>query len=490
MNENVQIFGNVGCYVDERNIISFQMGEMVNFSANNTLESGYSADNIYASDIQNFLSIKGFNVAFRGVDNMKCEQVERDLKKNRLLPKLISKQISMLYGSGPSVYKKSIIGGKITKSWVDVPEIMEWLESWEQYGLESYTSFAKASIKNFYYHSDFFVKWRMLLGNRIGRFPVAGLESLETRHCRLATTKKDVITELIRYSDFTHVCVGKWNYGTSSYLFYPRITVANYRNVNYAGISHHRQKSVNEFYGLNETHEGSRPYITGSNDTAGYINSFLKNSLAAKIHIIIPNQWCEAKRNQISSICSENKKRKANGDVLLKFNRLDVGTEFKESTFIEYLNSELRKVSEYLSGADNQGKAYATISFKSSTGDVESWKFESVDLKYKEYIESLISYDKRADEALLSSVGMDSSISSVSKEGVISKSGADVYYNYLIYLFMLNPDDEICSEPFNMAIKINFPELYKQGYRIGFYREIPSRQEEIAPNDRLNKQQS
>ena len=172
------------------------------------------------------------------------------------------------------------------------------------------------------------------------------------------------------------------------------------------------------------------------------------------------------------------------------FNGIDIGTEFKESTLIKYIQSELRKISQYLSGADNQGKAYATISFKSGGTEEERWKIETVDLKYKEYIESLITYDKRADEVLLSSVGLDSSISSVGKDGVISKSGSDAYYNYLIYLMSLTPDEEICCEPFNWAIQINFPLLYKKGYRIGFYREIPSRQEEVKPNERLNQQES
>ena len=113
-----------------------------------------------------------------------------------------------------------------------------------------------------------------------------------------------------------------------------------------------------------------------------------------------------------------------------------------------------------------------------------------MDLKYKEYIDALISYDKRADEVLLSSVGLDSSISSVSKDGVISKSGADAYYNYLIYIMSLTSEDEICSEPFNLAMQINFPDLYNQGYRLGFYREVPARQEDVSPKDRLNKQQS
>lgn len=59
---------------------------------------------------------------------------------------------------------------------------------------------------------------------------------------------------------------------------------------------------------MNETHQGTRAYIKGSNETADYINSFLRNSLAAKIHIVIPNAWIESKRTQISKLCDENKK--------------------------------------------------------------------------------------------------------------------------------------------------------------------------------------
>ena len=69
-----------------------------------------------------------------------------------------------------------------------------------------------------------------------------------------------------------------------------------------------------------------------------------------------------------------------------------------------------------------------------ASGHEQQWKIETIDLKYKEYIDSLIAYDKRTEEALLSSVGLDASISAVSKDGVISKSGSDSYYNYLIYI--------------------------------------------------------
>ena len=81
--------------------------------------------------------------------------------------------------------------------------------------------------------------------------------------------------------------------------------------------------------------------------------------------------------------------------------------------------------------------------------------------------------------------GIDPSISSISKDGVISKSGADLYYNYVIYLHNLVLAEEITTEAINWAIKINFPELYSKGCRLGFYNDVPSREEEISPNDRL-----
>ena len=319
---------------------------------------------------------------------------------------------------------------------------------------------------------------------------MAGLEAMENKHCRLATTRQDVAYEMMSYSDFRHIAVGRWTYGASSYKIYPKFNLSEVDNYQYAAISHHREKSVDEFYGVNETHQGARPYIQGSNKTATYINSFLRNSLAAKIHIIIPNAWVSSKRNQLMKLCEENKIRKSKKQELVKYNGIGIGTEYRESLLVEYMRLELRKIGDYLSGSDNQGKAYSSISFMDSSGNEQQWKIETIDLKYKEYIEALIAYDKRTEQALLSSVGLDASITAVDKDGVISKSGSDSYYNYLIYIMSLTPEDEICCEPFNYALRLNFPDLWQQGYRIGFYREVPQRQEDVAPKDRLNQQQS
>jgi hypothetical protein len=487
---DVQMIGNMGCYLDDSNTFTFQTGA----NPMNTLsDPGFENEIPSLSLPQSWLSVKGYNVAARGSNNHLIEEQEKEIKENRLLPRLFAKQQNMLYGQGPALYIKQFENNKISKQWTEVKAVTDWLEGWTNNGMEmSYTDFCLANIRNHYYYRDFFVKHRISQGAVIGRMPIAGLESVENKDCRLATSRQDVVNAITQYRDLRFIVYGNWSYGGAQFLIYPRFEIREISNYNYAAISHHREKSTSEFYGCNETHQGTRGFIQGSNMSAGYINSFLKNSIAAKVHVIIPNAWMESKRKQITKICEENKKLAAASKTLHTYNGVEVGVDFKESSLIKFLQEELRRFSNYLSGVNNQGKAWATVSFTtgSTSPTEERWRIETVDLKYKEYIESMISYDKRSDEVISASVGMDSSISSISKDGIISKSGSDVYYNYILYLLSLTPDDEKCSEPLNLALKINFPQLYSAGYRFGFYREIPSRQEDVAPNDRLNKQES
>ena len=152
-------------------------------------------------------------------------------------------------------------------------------------------------------------------------------------------------------------------------------------------------------------------------------------------------------------------------------------------------NRSTEKVDHFLAGrGKNQGKTYATRSVVNQDGNIEEWKIEEIPQKYKEYIEALISYDKRADMVLLSAKGIDSSISNISSDGVISKSGSDTYYNYLVYLTQQAlPESIICAD-INYAIRQNFPEEYKSGIRLGFYRPTVKRQEEVSPSNRMSNQ--
>ena len=177
-------------------------------------------------------------------------------------------------------------------------------------------------------------------------------------------------------------------------------------------------------------------------------------------------------------------------DIKVGRRTLEVGSVYTPELLEKYINLELQKMTEWLSGRGrNQGKIYATRSFINGQGDEEKWTINEIDQKYKEYISALIDYDKRADEVLLSGKGIDSSISNITAAGTISKSGSDAYYNYVIYLTQQALPERIICKDINYALKLNFPEEYRRGVRLGFYRPNVQRQEDISPKNRLSNQE-
>lgn len=489
---DISYMGPYGISVSEDTVLSFQLGDRPT-SSSIVHDPGFQRAAMQVI-VPQWLNVQGYNVYARGENNLQCEELEYTIKHNRLHPRLIDKQVKFLYGKGPhGYYIETDAEGKLSKRWHRHPEVFSWLESWQDNGMESsYTDFGMNVIRHFYTFYDYFVKHRMTIGSQFGfKSRIAGCELVENKYCRLAVDGSfDVARDIPTYGDFRYVAFGNWSIATTKFKIYPRFHMSDIRKYKYASISHHRQSSVGDFYGCNETYEGTKPWIRGANDSPDYINSFLKNSLSAKIHIIIPDAWISSKRAQIKAICEENKKRKANGSPLLVYNGIDVGTDYSESFLIRYINAEVKKATEFLSGKNNQGKSFVSYSFRTSAKEEERWRFETIDMKYKEYIEAMISYDKRVDQVLVSSMGLDPSITGISQDGVVSKSGADVYYNYIVYLASLTADDEKCSEAYNIALQVNFPELYAQGYRIGFYREIPSRQSEVSENNRIDSLQA
>lgn len=483
----IQSIGRFGVYSGEGDVIAFSIDGL-----DDPLFSDARRPEGVKSDI--YKRVGEYRLLCRGNDDRSCEEIEAALKANRLMPSLINKQVRLLYGRGPRIYIQSVEDGQeddgINKNWVSEPTIQKWLESWQENGIDmSYTDFAAACIKSFYFFRDFFVKWRMSLSPGVGgAVPVAGLEFIDNRLCRLGTTKPEADRSPTSYSDFSVVSYGDFRQSLHSYKLYPLFRLSEVGKYKFAAISHHRESSPGEVYGLNEVYEGIKSFLKTSNDLPIYIGSFLENALAAKVHVIIPNAWVKSKEAQIKALCKENEKRVKAGNTALPFEGINIGTEYKESDLATLVQNQLRQISKFLSGSRNQGKAFSSYSFVDPSGNEQRWKIEEIDLKYKEYIEALDSHDKRIDEVLVSSVGLDSSISSISKPGMISKSGSDTYYNLLLYLMTLTIDDEKCCEPFNLALKVNFPDLYEKGYRIGFFRPIPAKQSEVSPTNRLSNQ--
>lgn len=473
--------GRYGYGVRENTVMTFQVG-------GTQLSDVFNAPHslAYPSAREGYVTTVGdYSVLSRGMENRQIEDVSLNIKSNRLLPEVIEKQVKIMYGMGLHVYRHQFNDkGQLSRKWEQCDEITSWLRSWNDNGItDDYQDFAQSCIRRYYYFEDFFVKWRFLRGKHIGGLPVAGLELVENSRARLASAKPLNPFGNYVYDDFTHVLVGDWR-SSGNIKAYPRFNIGDIASYSVA-ISHHANDDVDSIYGRNKAYDGSREWLLAANENPKFIRSFLRNAMAAKVHVIIPNEWVESKRKQIQSLCEHNRNLVKEGKEPIRFNGIEIGTQYNDELLIQYTNVELTRLTEYLSGADNQGKMFSTFSFRDVKGEEIKWKIEQVDLKYKEYIEALISFDRRADEVLLSAKGIDPSISNVSKEGVISKSGSDSYYNYIIYQDQLAAPEKICCDAINMAIRVNFPHLWKQGYMVGFYRNTPAKQQDISENQRI-----
>ena len=439
-----------------------------------------------------------------GADNLDFNTCKALIKGNRLLPSLIEKQIAILFGTGPQLYISTISDdGKVTRRYLKNEKIQNWLDSWRENGLpDTYETYLNKCIRSYYYSEGIFSKLHLSRAHAVGlkgvAVPIVGLEHVSELRCRMATQKDISRKTDVEDRDFTHVMVGNWENSSraSEFKIYPRLDYTK-PLMKHCAISYSRNPNHGEdIYATNKFFKGIMHWIRGCNSNPEYINSFLENSLSARHHVIIPNAWISQKEEMLKNLCDMNAQLKAQGGKEGDFHKvkigdqtLEVGDTYTDDLLSQYVQLEISNLANFLSGrGKNQGKIYASRSFYNDDGKEESWKIEEIPQKYKEYIEALISYDKRADMVLLGAKGIDSSISNISQDGVISKSGADTYYNYMVYLTQQSiPESVVCAD-LNYALRLNFPQEYAQGIRMGFYRPNVQKQEEISPSDRLSNQ--
>lgn len=145
-----------------------------------------------------------------------------------------------------------------------------------------------------------------------------------------------------------------------------------------------------------------------------------------------------------------------------------------------FLSCELRRITSLMSGeGKNQGKLYATTKW----GE-EGWVFEEFPGKFKDFFDTVIKYEERADQVIVTGKGVPSSISNVDGKGIISKSGSEAWYNYLLYVMTLTLDEFFILKELNRAIHINFPYAQEQGIKLGFWIDIPSKLQDTTVSER------
>ena len=427
-------------------------------------------------------------------------EVAELINENKLLPGILRKQEDFLYGKGPMLYKEDIVDGKTVRTGVQNPEIQRWLESWEEQGFADYREYLRCLIQDFYRVHTCCTQYHFTRGRRSEKYRVGSIRALSyigSDEARLAARGSidEYQNRRIKQNDCRFVILANWANISSrlNHDVYHRFNPAEpYRYP--SPIAFNTMKSFGKWvYAYNDWFRGLRDWVKASNLTPKYLNSYLKNALNAHIHVKIPQAWVQTHRQVLEEQCRqniaetkpENRVKEYKGVKLI-----DPATNkpyrFSVNMLEDLIASELEKITTLLSGeGKNQGKLYATTKM----GD-EGWEFQDFPGKFKEYFDSVISYDKRADQVTLASIGMSSSISNVENDGVISKSGSDVYYNYIVYLNSLSYAEHFICKEVNRAIKLNFPESYAEGVRLGFRIEIPVRQQDTTPSERIDRQEA
>ena len=497
---NIPTFGYIP---SSTNPITYQIGRGGPMAASmDDYESGASAEKT-GPQILSAISVDTFKVWPNGANNDDPAVCKALIKGNRLLPSVLEKQIAILYGRGPQLYRETCTdSGEMQRHYVQDPDIQAWLESWQEKGVaEDYRTYLNQNIRSFYYSEGIFSKYRLSAGARLGLpgfLPVVGLEHISDVRARFCTRKDITQKRDVTLKDFDYVMVRNWESDSASHEYKAFHILDRTDPLKYPSpISYSRNPNYgDEVYATNVFFAGIKDWIQGCNANPTYINSFLENALSARHHVIIPNAWIAAKQAWIQQLCEENAERQAEGKTLKKISmgkgsswQIEVGTEYSDDILEKYVQLELRKLTEFLSGrGKNQGKIYSTRAFLNENGQEEKWEINEISQKYKEYIEALISYDKRADMVLLAAKGIDPSISNITPDGTVSKSGADAYYNYMIYLTQQSIAEQVVCADINYALRLNFPDKYAEGIRIGFFRPNVQRQEDTTLSQRMSNQ--
>lgn len=434
----------------------------------------------------------GFTIASHG-ENNQLPSIARDyINDNPILPEILKKQVRIMYGRGPFLFQEQFNEeGKRERKpipWEQYPAIRNWLSNWKRKGLpQSVNEYIKKVATDYYHMEEYYSKYHFNRSRRTnGPKPVRGLEALNGRKARKAKRGMMDANEILTDDQCKYILVGDWSapysYEMDKYMRLDEAQPLKHPTaVNHVGDFGFDQ----EIYSTPTYWYGLKEWIKGSNLNSKYINSYLKNSLNAKIHVIIPNAWVKAKEERLQEICRNNEMREQEGkDIITEYEGVEVGSTFDYSMVQKLIEKKLQQASSVMSGeGKNQGKFFPSRSVMTEHG-IENWQFEEIPNKYKEFIQSVLEYDQAATKQILAGKGLSPAISNVSNEGVFN-SGSNAYYNYMIYLDSLSYAEDYIMYDLNNALDINFPDLKNKNIKLGLYREAPQRQEENPPEERM-----
>lgn len=398
------------------------------------------------------LKVGEFNIVPAGDTNYFPLELREILDEANLMPGVLAKQLGLLWGQGPTLYKEVFEDRKKIRDWQHDPEVQAWLDDWEN------LDYLMQVIINFKHSNYYFSKSIRNKGARIGQTPrINELKCIGNDIARLEWPDETGTNNRIIVGDW----VQPWKYGLKAYPVWDKKRPFN----NPISMTYEQLYSyaLPNSYPRSDFH-GSLNWIRLSSSLAKLLIAFNTNSAAIKYHIEVPAAYWEARIEELTN--------KYPDEEITYTHQLFL--DLKEKTFL--------KVAEVLSGIENVGKFLATdCLFDAQGGQYVGWKVLPLDQKVKDYIDAQINISKQAGYEISSGAGLDPSLGNITSDGNLT-GGSEKLYAFKLYLKTSNdiPEYIICKH-LNQTIKANFP---NKNLKIGFYHENILTEEMTAPKDR------
>lgn len=406
-------------------------------------------------------SVLGKDIVPYGVHNRLPTVIRDLLEDNNLAPGIIDREIGLLYGKGPELYRKVYVDGEPQREYLNDPEVWDWFNTWD---FKRYLDMAITEVKHM---KGVFTRWYRNRGPRIGMpGDIVRLQVVPGTDARLGWPlsggKRLEDVRVIYTGDFENNCIRT---GIRSYpIFNPqdpfRYPVAmSYSNYYSFGRT---------FYAI-PTVYSSRHWIQRSNDVVATIKYFQDNAINSAYHIQSPEGYWDGKRDEIV----RDNNHKWDHDSKEVSNKLE---ELKEEV--------CGNIVKVLAGKKNAGKFVHTVSFYDDQGEKQEWKIEPVKQDLKEFIEAMLKISDKADSATTSGIGLHPGLSNIIVNGKFN-SGSELLYALKLYMVSDTSIPEgIIFQEINKLLKIKWPD---KDLRMGFYHPVVAKESEVNPENRTKE---
>lgn len=412
------------------------------------------------NDTQNFI---GDYIVHAYGNNNDLPSILKDIvQRNYIAPGLLRKKTQLLWGSGPSLYKEEFVDGIKKRAWQEDAEITSWLQSF------GHEELLLKLCEDYQYIQGCMAKFELKKSSRLGTNFIKKLEHIQPDKGRLASLKKSTSRKP------THVITNDWSFSSvdslTDYKVYSLFDFANPFAKPNSVLYSNLYSFCSDYYSVPEIY-GSLEWLNRSTAVPLIFKAMSKNSINLKFHITSPQIYWDNKRAEMKANCTIK------------------GIEYKELMLLEFQKEFLTSIADVLSGDENSGKYLHTVNSLYIDGHnlmEMGWKVEVIDQKVKDFVNSQIQISQRADYALSAGIGLNPALGGVSDSGK-ANGGSEQYYALINFLNTgVDIPEFIICKPFNYAIQANWP---NKGLKLGFHHDIPEKQENISPDQRMKNAQ-